>query len=63
MACFDVGEFARLYPTGKSIIKELNGLGVVMELIKCKNDEVSKAALLCSSKIMIAKWQFVSLTK
>lgn len=63
VACFDVGEFARLYPTGKSIIKDLNGLAVVMELIRCTNEEVSKAALLCSSKIMIAKWQFVELTK
>ena len=57
VACHDLGEFARLHPTGKRVIAKLNGKSAVMALMSNANRHVSKEALLCTQKIMLNQWQ------
>jgi len=59
IACYDIGEFVRFYPNGKSIIKHINAKGTVMDLIEHDNPTVQRHALQCISKIMVNKWEFV----
>mmetsp|Transcript_4032 Transcript_4032/g.5561 ORF Transcript_4032/g.5561 Transcript_4032/m.5561 type:complete len:452 (+) Transcript_4032:69-1424(+) len=59
IACYDLGEFVRFYPTGKQILKHLNAKNKIMELVEDENAEVRKQALICISKIMVNKWEFV----
>ncbi|KAK9174148.1 V-ATPase subunit H family protein [Cryptosporidium meleagridis] len=56
VACFDIGEFARLYPMGKQILGKLNVKEVLMTLMTSPNREISKEALLSIQKIMLNKW-------
>ena len=59
VACHDLGEFARLHPSGKRIVAKLNGKAAVMGLMTSGNREVSKEALLCTQKLMLNQWQKV----
>jgi V-type H+-transporting ATPase subunit H len=59
IACYDLGEFVRFYPTGKAILKYLGAKTVVMELVEHSNADVRRQALQCVSKIMVNKWEFV----
>lgn len=63
VACFDIGEFARLYPNGKKICQNFKIKENVMILITAKNREVAREALLCAQKIMLNNWQSVSNVK
>jgi V-type H+-transporting ATPase subunit H len=56
VACHDLGEFARLHPSGKRVINKLNGKGAVMALMTSGNREVAKEALLCTQKLMLNNW-------
>ena len=67
VALFDIGEFARLYPNGRSIVKTLGGKEAVMHLLdpsdlrtSDENDELAEHALTCVSKLMIQNWQFLT---
>lgn len=60
VACFDIGEFARLYPNGKKICQNFRVKENVMLLITTKNREIAREALLCAQKIMLNNWQSVS---
>jgi len=59
IACFDIGEFVRFYPSGKTILKHLGGKEIVMQLIESPNSEIQRHALQCMSKIMVNKWEYV----
>lgn len=59
VACYDLGEFVRFYPTGKAILKHLGAKQTVMDLVEHPNADVRKQALQCISKIMVNKWEFV----
>lgn len=59
IACFDVGEFARHYPSGRAIAKRLGAKDIVMKLIDHESSEVQQQALSCVSKIMVQKWEYV----
>jgi len=59
IACYDIGEFVRFYPNGKSIIKHINAKNIIMDLIEHENPTVQRHALQCISKIMVNKWEFV----
>ncbi len=59
IACYDLGEFARWYSNGKSIIKYLGGKDAVMKLCESPNKEISHHALLCISKILVQHWEFI----
>lgn len=60
VACHDLGEFARLHPSGKRVISKLNGKNAVMSLMSSQHREVSKEALLCTQKLMLNQWQKVA---
>lgn len=59
IACYDIGEFVRHYPNGRSIAKRLGAKELVMPLIEHENVEVQRHALQCVSKIMVQNWEFV----
>lgn len=56
IACFDMGEFVRNYPNGRSIAKRLGAKDVAMKLIDHENLEVQRHALQCVSKMMVQNW-------
>eukprot|EP00914_Ancora_sagittata_P014519 GHVO01028378.1.p1 GENE.GHVO01028378.1~~GHVO01028378.1.p1 ORF type:complete len:181 (+),score=17.99 GHVO01028378.1:31-543(+) len=57
VACSDLGEFARLHPTGKKIIAKHRIKEMVMLLMSSKHRDVSREALLCVQKMMLDRWQ------
>ncbi|CAM9504958.1 unnamed protein product [Choristocarpus tenellus] len=59
IACYDLGEFVRFYPSGKAIVRHLGAKEKVMNLLGSKHQEVQREALQCISKIMVNKWEFV----
>ena len=59
VACSDLGEFARFYPNGRSVIKHLNVKPLVMDLMESEQPEVQRHALLAVSKMMVNNWEFV----
>ncbi|KAH8740314.1 hypothetical protein FG386_001589 [Cryptosporidium ryanae] len=56
VACFDIGEFARLYPMGKQILGKLAVKEILMTLMTSTNREVSREALLAIQKLILNKW-------
>ncbi|CAM9331660.1 unnamed protein product [Chrysoparadoxa australica] len=59
IACYDIGEFVRFYPSGRSIAKHLGAKDVVMDLVESENPEVRKHALQCVSKILVTNWAYI----
>lgn len=59
VACFDIGEFARHYPNGRSILKRLGAKEVVMQLIQHENQQLQQYALQSLSKMMVQNWAAV----
>ena len=57
IAIFDVGEFVRHYPNGRSIAKRLGAKDLVMRLIEHENPEVQRHALVCVSKMLVHNWR------
>ena len=53
IACFDLGEFARLYPGGASILDIFGAKESLLLLIQHKNLELKNRALVCLQKIMM----------
>ena len=53
IACFDLGEFARLYPGGASILEYFGAKDCLLKLIKHNNMELKNKALVCLQKIMM----------
>ena len=60
VACYDLGEFVRFYPNGKSIVKNLGAKDLVMMKIEDEDENVQLQALQCMSKIMVNQWEFMS---
>jgi V-type H+-transporting ATPase subunit H len=60
MALFDMGEFVRHYPNGKSIANRLGAKQVVMPLLReHESDQIQRQALVCISKMLVNNWQAV----
>ena len=59
VACFDIGEFSRVYPLGKAILNKMNCKPAIMALMSHENREVAREALLCTQKLMLNNWQQV----
>ena len=59
IACYDIGEFVRHYPNGRSLAKRLGAKELVMPLIEHENPELQRHALQCVSKLMVQNWEFV----
>lgn len=59
IALNDLGEFARFYPNGRSILKTIGAKDKVMEMLDQGSDELKQKALRCISKIMVTHWEYV----
>jgi V-type H+-transporting ATPase subunit H len=59
VACYDIGEFVRHYPNGRSIAKRLGAKEVIMKLIEHENVDLQRHALQSVSKIMVQNWAAV----
>lgn len=57
IACYDIGEFVRNYPNGRSIVKRLGAKEIIMKLIEHDNPELQRHALQCVSKMLVQNWQ------
>ena len=60
VACFDIGEFARVHPLGKKLLGRFEAKAHVMNLMSHSNREVAREALLCTQKLMLNNWQQIS---
>ncbi|CEO99510.1 unnamed protein product (mitochondrion) [Plasmodiophora brassicae] len=56
IACFDLGEFARLHPVGKKIVRTLGGQERLMKQMSHESKDVQQQALLCVQKLMVNNW-------
>jgi V-type H+-transporting ATPase subunit H len=64
VACHDIGEFARLHPSGKSVLGRWpRAKAMVMERMGHEDREVAREALLCTQKLMLNRWQDLQETK
>ncbi len=59
VACYDLGEFARLHPAGKVVASRFNVKAGVMALMSHPDRDVARHALLCVQKLMLNQWQAV----
>eukprot|EP00831_Metopus_contortus_P051659 TRINITY_DN4337_c0_g1_i2.p2 TRINITY_DN4337_c0_g1~~TRINITY_DN4337_c0_g1_i2.p2 ORF type:complete len:424 (+),score=95.36 TRINITY_DN4337_c0_g1_i2:345-1616(+) len=59
IACHDLGEFARLHPRGRQILRELGAKTRVMLLIDNDAMEVAREALQCVQKLFLTNWESV----
>jgi V-type H+-transporting ATPase subunit H len=59
LALFDLGEVARFYPNGRTIVGVLGGKDRALELLSNPDSDVSSKALQCVSKIMVSKWEYM----
>jgi len=60
VACHDLGDFARFYQDGKSVIQKFNGKKKIMEHMANPNVRVRKHALLAVQKMMVNNWEYLS---
>jgi len=64
VACHDIGEFARLHPSGKVVLARWpRAKAAVMERMTHQDREVAREALLCVQKLMLNRWQDLQETK
>jgi V-type H+-transporting ATPase subunit H len=54
-ACFDLGEFVRLYPSGNVILNKLNFRKELMQIIENKNESELKVVAIESLQKLILK--------
>ncbi|EZG55426.1 putative vacuolar ATP synthase subunit H [Gregarina niphandrodes] len=57
LALFDLGEFARLYPTGKQIMSNIGAKAKIMEMMNYPQKDVAREALLTTQKLMLDNWK------
>eukprot|EP00922_Rhytidocystis_sp_ex-Travisia-forbesii_P038110 GHVS01056760.1.p1 GENE.GHVS01056760.1~~GHVS01056760.1.p1 ORF type:complete len:403 (+),score=41.38 GHVS01056760.1:131-1339(+) len=60
VAAYDLGEFARLHPTGKRVCQKLKVKDMVMLLIANRDRSIAREALLCIQKLMLKNWQAIA---
>jgi len=58
VACFDLGEFCRFFPNGKTILERHNVKAKMTHLMQSKNvsSEVKKEAITCYQKLLMNSW-------
>jgi len=59
LACWDVGEFVRFHPRGKSIIEEIDCKVPIMKLLNHESEKVKGEALLALQKLMVTNWEYL----
>jgi len=60
VACYDVGEFARIHPRGKILVQQLGIKGPLMALMEHEDPEVKKHAILAVQKVMVHNWEYLT---
>jgi len=58
IACFDLGEFARFYPTGKQILEAKNAKSYMAALMRDSSSsaELKKEAITAYQKLLMNAW-------
>jgi len=59
VACWDIGEFVRFHPHGKSIVNNLDIKVPIMKLLSHSDAGVRNHALLTLQKVMITNWEYL----
>jgi len=59
VACFDLGEFVRMYPGGRKILARLKGKERLLLKMTHPNSDVQRQALLAVQKLMVQNWSFL----
>jgi len=59
VACYDIGEFARIHPRGRTIVQQLGIKIPLMILMEDKDLEVKKQALTAVQKLMVHNWEYL----
>jgi len=60
VACFDIGEFVRYHPRGRSIVQQLSIKLDIMKLMAHQDPEVKKQALFAIQKTMVHNWEYLT---
>jgi len=60
VACYDVGEFARIHPRGKILVQQLGIKGPLMVLMEHEDTDVKKHAILAVQKVMVHNWEYLT---
>eukprot|EP01098_Paradermamoeba_levis_P006074 TRINITY_DN2528_c0_g1_i1.p1 TRINITY_DN2528_c0_g1~~TRINITY_DN2528_c0_g1_i1.p1 ORF type:complete len:481 (-),score=161.31 TRINITY_DN2528_c0_g1_i1:30-1337(-) len=60
VALHDIGEFVRFYPQGRSVINRMQMKEMIMAYMVHHDPEVQKHALLCTQKLMVTNWEYLS---
>ena len=60
VAAHDIGEYVRHYSRGKTIVENLGGKKLVMELLTHQEPHVKYEALLCLQKLMVQNFDYLS---
>lgn len=60
MSAHDLGEYVRHYPRGKTVVENLGGKKLVMELLTHQEPHVKYEALLCLQKLMVQNFDYLS---
>lgn len=58
VACYDLGEFARFFPTGKIYLENQSVKAKIAELMAQKESsaELKKEAITCYQKMLMNSW-------
>lgn len=59
VASYDIGEYVRHYPRGKTTIENLGGKQLVMQLLGHEDPNVRYEALLAVQKLMVHNWEYL----
>lgn len=60
IACFDLGEFCRFHPFGKTVLESLKAKDKIIIQAKSEDSQIREQALLALQKIMLHNWQAVN---
>lgn len=60
VSCYDLGEFVRFYPNGKTVLKHIGAKNKLLALIEHSDPDVQRHALQCVSKMLVTNWEFVT---
>lgn len=59
VACWDLGEFARLHPRGRQILQQIKVKLPLMKLMEHPDAEVRRQALLSTQKLLVQHYEFL----
>ncbi|EGT30336.1 hypothetical protein CAEBREN_09708 [Caenorhabditis brenneri] len=62
VAAHDIGEYARHYPRGKTVVEQYQGKAAVMRLLSAEDPNVRYHALLAVQKLMVHNWEYLGKT-